>query len=163
LGDALDELVKPAIRIGYKWPNDLLANDKKVAGILLETELVAGDVPDFVVIGVGANLASSPRDVAYPATSLAEEGSAGVDPIDALTGFARHFADWLARWREEGFAPVRSAWMACASGLGATIRVQLERATFEGRFLDLDGDGALMLETDGGCRRIAAGEIFPMV
>jgi BirA family transcriptional regulator, biotin operon repressor / biotin---[acetyl-CoA-carboxylase] ligase len=162
LGEALSELAPGSIDFRYKWPNDLLANGKKLAGILLETEMVAGDQPDFVVMGVGVNLASSPRDVVYPATSLAEEGMTEIAPQTTLAGFVQHFAPWLARWRDEGFAPIRAAWLARAKGLGEAVQVRLERGTLDGRFLDLDDDGALVLGMPEGSRRIAAGEIFPV-
>jgi len=161
LADAIGELA-PGIELLCKWPNDLLANGRKVSGILLETEMAAGDVPDFVVLGVGVNTASSPRDVGYPATSLAEEGAAGIAPLDLLTAFVRHLGPRLACWREEGFSAIREAWLAQASGLGQPIQVRLERDTLNGRFLDLDGDGALLLGTPGGSRRVAAGEVFPV-
>ena len=157
---AIDGLA-PEISLRCKWPNDLLANGKKISGILLETEMAAGDKPDFVILGVGLNLASSPRDTPYPATSLAEEGAPGIGPAETLAGFAKHFVDWLTIWREDGFALIREAWLAMAMGLGEPIQVRLERDTLEGRFLDLDDDGALLLGLPGSSRRIAAGEIFP--
>ncbi len=161
LGEALDELIPPGIDLRYKCPNDLLANGRKLAGILLETEMIAGDMPEFVVIGVGVNLVSSPRDVAYPATALAEEGALGILPETVLAAFIRHFVHWFACWRDAGFAPIRTAWLARAKGLGEAVQVRLERGTIEGQFLDLDDDGALLLGLPEGSRRIAAGEIFP--
>jgi BirA family biotin operon repressor/biotin-[acetyl-CoA-carboxylase] ligase len=161
LGDALAALTEPALRLRYKWPNDLLANGKKLAGILLESETSATDRVDFVVLGVGVNILSAPGDVEFPATSLMAEGIVGVTPPVLLEGFARHFAGWARRWREEGFAPVRAAWLAAASGLGERVRVRLGRNTLFGRFLDLDNDGALVLDAAEGRRRIAAGEVFP--
>jgi BirA family transcriptional regulator, biotin operon repressor / biotin---[acetyl-CoA-carboxylase] ligase len=154
--------IAPTVALRCKWPNDLLADGKKIAGILLETEMVSGDVPDFVVIGIGVNLAASPRDVGYPATSLAAEGLPDVAPLAVLTGFVRHFAPWLERWREEGFLGVRAAWLGHAMGIGEPIRVRLERDTLDGRFIDLDDDGALLLGQPGGTRRVAAGEVFPV-
>ena len=162
LGDALQPLVGPALPLRYKWPNDLLANGRKLAGILLESETSASDKVDFVVVGIGVNILSAPEDVEFPATSLAAEGVAGAIPAVVLEGFVRHFADWARRWQEEGFAPVRAAWLAVASGLGERIRVRLARDTLFGRFLDLDDDGALVLDAAEGRRRIAAGEIFPI-
>lgn len=163
LGDAIAGLAGPALLLAYKWPNDLLADDRKLAGILLESETSASDTVDFVVIGAGTNLASKPDNVEYPATSLAEQGFPGVTPPLLLGAFARHFEEWLQRWRFEGFAPVRAAWLARASGVGEAIRVRLERSTLFGRFLDLDDDGALVLGAAEGRRRIAAGEVFPAV
>ena len=161
LAGAIGELA-PNIELRCKWPNDLLANGKKLAGILLETEMTAGDRPDFVILGMGVNLISSPRDTPYPATSLAEENAPGVEPPVMIAAFVRHFTVWLARWRVEGFAPIREAWLLRAIGLGKPIQVRLERDTLDGCFLDLDNDGALMLGIPGGSRRIAAGEIFPV-
>jgi BirA family biotin operon repressor/biotin-[acetyl-CoA-carboxylase] ligase len=93
---------------------------------------------------------------------LAEEGFAGVEPLAMLAAYVRCLAGWLEHWREAGFAPIREAWLARAMGLGEPITVRLERQTLDGRFLDLDDDGALMLGTADGSRRIAAGEIFPV-
>jgi BirA family biotin operon repressor/biotin-[acetyl-CoA-carboxylase] ligase len=161
LGDALAALAGPALKLRYKWPNDLLVNGRKLAGILLESENAAGDRVDFVVAGIGVNIVAAPEDVEFPATSLAAEGVAGVTPAVLLGGFVRHFETWAGRWREAGFAPVRAAWLKRASGLGEPIRVRLERSTLCGRFLDLDDDGALVLDGEQGRRRIAAGEVFP--
>jgi BirA family biotin operon repressor/biotin-[acetyl-CoA-carboxylase] ligase len=161
MGDGLAALCGPALRPRYKWPNDLLAGGKKLAGILLESETATLDRVDFVVIGAGVNIKSAPRDVEFPATSLAAEGIAGVTPRALLEAFVRHFDRWARRWRAEGFAPVRAAWLGSAGGLGERIRVRLERQTLEGRFLDLDEAGALVLDAAGGSRRITAGEVFP--
>ena len=162
LGNALAPLAEAATALRYKWPNDVLLNGKKLAGILLESETAASGRVDFVVVGIGVNLVFAPEDVEFPATSLAAEGVAGVTPPVLLEAFVRHFENWATRWREEGFAPVRAAWLARAEGLGAAIRVRLDRTTHIGRFLDLDADGALVLESAEGRRRIAAGEVFPI-
>jgi BirA family transcriptional regulator, biotin operon repressor / biotin---[acetyl-CoA-carboxylase] ligase len=159
---AIGELA-PAIALQCKWPNDLLANGKKLAGILLETEMIAGENLDFVILGVGVNLMLSPRDTPYAATSLAEEGVAAILPATVIAAFTRHFAEWLTSWNADGFAPIRDAWLLRAIGLGQPIKVRLERDTLDGRFLDLDYDGALMLGTPSGSRRIAAGEVFPVL
>jgi BirA family biotin operon repressor/biotin-[acetyl-CoA-carboxylase] ligase len=157
---ALHELA-PGVTVRCKWPNDVLANGKKIAGILLETEMTASDNPDFVVIGIGVNLASSPDDTPYQATSLAREGVDSIAPEVVLVRFVGCFAKRLKVWREEGFGPIRDAWLSQATGLGEPIQVRLDRDMLAGRFLDLADDGALMLGTPDGNRRIAAGEIFP--
>jgi BirA family biotin operon repressor/biotin-[acetyl-CoA-carboxylase] ligase len=161
LGDALAALAGPALDLRYKWPNDILAGGRKLAGILLESEMSTSGRVDFVVIGIGVNLISAPSGTEYPATSLAAAGIAGIAPQTLLEAFARHFDRRLSCWRSEGFAPVRAGWLARASGLGEAIRVRLDRATLAGRFLDLDDDGTLVLDAADGRRRIAAGEVFP--
>ena len=161
LGDALDQLAGPGLQLCYKWPNDLLAGGSKFAGILLESEMAAGGGLDFVIIGIGVNLVSAPRDLEYPATSLADQGFPDIISASLLEAFAPYFALWAERWDREGFAPVRAAWLRRASGIGQVIRVRLEKLILDGRFLDLDHDGALLLEGSDGRRRIAAGEVFP--
>jgi BirA family transcriptional regulator, biotin operon repressor / biotin---[acetyl-CoA-carboxylase] ligase len=161
LADGIGALCGPGIEIRCKWPNDILAAGRKLAGILLESEIADNDMIDFVVIGTGANLVSYPSDVEYPATSLAVQGFAGIAPEQLLQAYVQRFDSWARIWREEGFAPIREAWLARAAGLGEEIQVRLERTTLFGRFLDLDEDGSLVIETTNGRRRIAAGEVFP--
>lgn len=161
LGGALDELTGTALRLRFKWPNDLLLDGRKLAGILLESETAANGDIEFVVIGSGVNLTSFPAQAEYPATSLAEEGIAVAPPAALVEGYVRHLDRWLARWGEEGFAPIREAWLARASGIGEPVRVRLERTTLSGRFLDLDENGALLLDSAEGRRRVAAGDVFP--
>jgi BirA family transcriptional regulator, biotin operon repressor / biotin---[acetyl-CoA-carboxylase] ligase len=161
IGDTLGSICKRLEGLSYKWPNDVLLRRRKVAGILLESELGADAAPEFVVVGAGINLVSSPRDTAFPTTSIAEEDLGIVSPGAALESFACHFQAWAEHWRKEGFGPVRAAWRLHAAALGELIRVHLEPATLHGRFLDIDQHGALLLESAGEIRHISAGEIFP--
>jgi BirA family transcriptional regulator, biotin operon repressor / biotin---[acetyl-CoA-carboxylase] ligase len=162
VSDALTSTTRKQLDVlSYKWPNDVLLRGRKIAGILLEAELGERETLKFVVVGVGINLVSSPRDTEFPATSIAEEDLGTVFPGTALEGFAVHFQTWEERWRERGFAPIRAAWRAHAAALGEPILVRLEPATLHGRFVDIDHHGALLLESAGEIRHISAGEIFP--
>ena len=156
LARALDRRVAPE-RLSLKWPNDLLLDRVKVAGILLEGQGGA------TIIGFGVNLAAAPRSTERPAVSLAD---AGIDPPAASTlcaDLAGDFADVRARWRSDGFAPIRAAWRARAAGLGEPIEARLGHATLRGRFEDLGADGALLLRLDDGdLRAIHAGEVFAL-
>ena len=161
VSDTLGSTCKRREAVSHKWPNDVLIHGRKIAGILLESELGEGDIPEFVIVGVGVNLISSPQDTEFPATSIAEQGLRPTSPADALEEFARNFHAWARRWREDGFAPIRTAWLANAMPLGEPIRVRLEATVLRGRFLDIDQHGALVLEVAGEIRRISAGEVFP--
>ncbi len=161
VADALGALVPELAGLAGKWPNDVLLDGRKVAGILLESEIGEGQNLAFLVVGVGVNLISAPPDVEFPATSIASQGYRPSEPAALLEAFARHFDAWLRCWRKVGFAPLRAAWLARAVGLGEPIRVRLENATLYGRFADLDHDGALLLDTADGLRRISAGDVFP--
>jgi BirA family biotin operon repressor/biotin-[acetyl-CoA-carboxylase] ligase len=160
IGGALGAIC-PAPGVSYKWPNDVLINGRKVAGVLLESEMIGHEGPSFVVVGVGVNLTAAPQGTEFPATSILEEGCGIVPPKVMLEGFAEHFRSWKLRWQMEGFAPVRAAWLAeAATTRGDPIRVRLATASLHGCFLDIDGEGALLLEAAGERRHVSAGEVF---
>jgi BirA family biotin operon repressor/biotin-[acetyl-CoA-carboxylase] ligase len=162
VGDAIRAILPRTPRPTYKWPNDVLINRRKVAGLLLESETVAPEKLSFIVVGVGVNLTASPQGTEFPATSIMEEGLGEIMPEVMLEEFAAHFRSWNTRWRAEGFAPVRAAWLAASAIFrGEPIQIRLESRALRGRFLDLDHEGNLSLDCAGECRRIAAGEVFP--
>ena len=161
VGESLSELAPTLSPIAYKWPNDVLAGGRKIAGILLELETAESGNLAFLIVGVGLNLVSAPSDAEFPATSLAGEGLPAPTPEAALAAFVRRFEIWVRRWREKGFGPVRDAWRARAFALGEPIRVRLDTTTLHGRFIDIDQRGALLLEVGGERRRISAGDVFP--
>lgn len=144
----------PNARIAVKWPNDILADGRKLAGILLET---AGPA---LAIGIGVNLAGYPEDTEFPAISLAALGARPPPPEDALALLAAGFAEWYEVWRMDGFAPIRDAWLARAAGLGQRIRARLPDKERMGVFEGIDADGALLLNEAGRTTAIAAGDVF---
>ncbi|HEY0105138.1 MAG TPA: biotin--[acetyl-CoA-carboxylase] ligase [Rhizomicrobium sp.] len=151
----------PSVEMHVKWPNDVLAGNAKIAGILLESTGPAGAVPAFLAIGIGINLAGHPDGTEFPATSLKAQGAAVPTPDDALLHLAAHLAKWFEVWRDGGFSSVRDAWLARAKGLGSRIRARLATGETQGVFEGIDETGALILrEAAGTVRRIAAGEVF---
>lgn len=156
----------PTRAVACKWPNDvLIAHEtgeyRKVAGLLLESEARADGSADWLVLGLGVNVASHPEGVEFPATSLAAQGG-GADVAEVLNGVAGRFAAWYRRWQAEGFAPAREAWLARAAGVGGPVRVRFETRTEEGIFAGLDGEGALLLHKAGAAAplRVTAGDLF---
>jgi len=148
----------PDAAIQVKWPNDVLGDGCKLAGILLESgEDAAGR---WLAIGIGVNLASFPPGTEFPATSLAQLGIAAPSSQDALCVLAARFAHWYDVWMSEGFQTVRTAWLARAGGLGRSIRARLPGTIHEGVFEGIDASGALLLNQQGHVRAIAAGEVF---
>jgi BirA family biotin operon repressor/biotin-[acetyl-CoA-carboxylase] ligase len=146
--------------VALKWPNDILVSDRKVAGILLESQSSAPGRLDWLVVGFGLNVVSHPDTAEYPASDLRAEG-ASTTARDMLEAYLESFARWRLRWRGEGFAPVRTAWTGLAVGLGRDIKVRLTDETLEGRFRALDDDGGLVLElADGSLRVITSGQVF---
>lgn len=162
LGGGVGSVAPPMVEVRYKWPNDVLFNRRKGAGLLLESRMDASGGVDWLVLGLGVNVTSFPENTAFPATSLRFEGAPPeVDAVALLEAFARHFLTWINRWLEDGFAPIREAWLLHAYGLGETVDVRLPNETLSGRFRDLDDGGALLLEmADGRVRSIAAGDVY---
>ena len=82
-------------------------------------------------------------------------------PDAVLEEIRAGFDVWYRRWRDDGFAPLREAWLRHAIGLGERIQARLARETVDGVFRGLDADGGLLLDRDDGRRRvIAAGDVF---
>ena len=147
--------------VKLKWPNDVLADGRKLAGILLESSSSGDAVPAWLAIGIGINLAHFPAETEFPATSLAALGVAVPAAPDALTALAASFAKWYEAWNATGFPSVRDAWLARAAGLGMRIRARLQNEETAGVFEGIDGRGALILrETQDRVRVFAAGDVF---
>ena len=151
---ALQEVVSawaPVHQVMIKWPNDLLVEGAKLAGILLER------VESAVVIGIGVNLAHHPESIGRPVTSLAALTGSAPDPAVFVETLAEGFARWLGRWRGEGLASVRSSWLAAAHPIGTALSTGAGDGLFEG----LDEHGALRLRlADGTSHVIHAGDVF---
>jgi BirA family biotin operon repressor/biotin-[acetyl-CoA-carboxylase] ligase len=151
----------PSLDVKVKWPNDVLAGGKKLAGILLESTSGASTTPTYLAIGVGMNLAHFPPQTEFPATSLAALGVTVPQPGEALTQLAAQFAKWYDIWMTTGFSSIQEAWLARAAGLGTRIRARLTNEETSGVFEGIDHTGALILrESQDRTRIIAAGEVF---
>lgn len=153
VAEALAGVAGLAARV--RWPNDVLVEGRKVAGVLLEAR---HDAAPVVVVGVGVNLAqrSFPSEIAARATSVALETGRAPDREAVLGAFLDAFAAWRDRLQREGLATLRARWLALSDTVGR--RVEVDGVT--GTAVDLDGDGALVVRTaDGGLRRVRAGEV----
>ncbi|MBO6948341.1 MAG: biotin--[acetyl-CoA-carboxylase] ligase [Rhodospirillales bacterium] len=157
--DTVGEVCDPGYECRLKWPNDILLNDGKVGGLLLETKAEAGKPVEYVIIGLGVNLKSHPKDTPYPTTDFVDQGQAIPDTV-FLEAYARHFMEWASKWVNDGFAPIRAQWKWRAAGIGKEITVRLSDQTLQGVFEDIAEDGSLMLNQDGNIRKIAAGDVY---
>lgn len=164
LHDALYDLASDLApeRLRLKWPNDVLLDGKKIAGILVEG--IASGERQAVVTGFGVNCAHHPADTPYPTGDLQENGIA-VTPERLLAGLADRLMRRLAEWqRGNGFVSIRKAWLARAFGVGGEIEVRLSERVIKGRFEEIDETGALILEHASGEREVVrAGDVFPLV
>lgn len=163
-GTALAGLVSPMTGLRYRWPNDLVMNDGKVAGILLDAPTPRNDSLDWLAIGLAVNIASYPTDTPFPALSVhAVDGSTEITPTAVLEEYARYFLSWLNRWAEDGFDAILKTWRLRADNIGEQIEIQLADGNYEGNFMEVNGDGAMVLEQlDGTHRVISTSEFFDL-
>ncbi len=164
LYDALGDACGPAARLAIKWPNDVLLNGGKVAGILLESA-GAGASVQAVAVGIGVNLAVAPETATLepgavtPVSVLGETGHV-VPPEEFLDLLAVAFARWQAQLDTFGFAPIRNAWLARAARLGEPIIARTGGTENHGIFEGIDDSGALILKTPSGRQIIPAADVY---
>ncbi len=146
--------------VALKWPNDLLWNGAKLAGLLVEGAAAPGRGLACVV-GIGVNCSSAPQGLAYATADL---GAALQRPVSSDALFRRlaaRFHEALVLWsRGAGFAEIRARWLSSAAGLGGPIRVASPRGSREGLFEGLDANGRLLMRTAGGLETIEAADLF---
>ncbi len=147
----------PALRI--KWPNDILYDGAKLAGILLES--VALPHGFACVAGIGVNCGSHPEGMLYPATDLATAAGREIAPAAVFEALASAMARQLDLWSNgAGFATIRAEWLALAAGVGGPIKIARPHETLEGVFEPIDDTGRLILRQESGERAIDAGDVF---
>ena len=142
-----------AAPLSLKWPNDVLLDGRKLGGILVERS------GDWLVIGSGANLAAAPELGDRRAASLSELGPPP-RPRDVAQRLAAATARWCGVLDQDGFAPIRTAWLARAHPIGTALAVRTPDVQTEGTFAGVDADGALMVWNGLRTRRFETGEIL---
>jgi BirA family biotin operon repressor/biotin-[acetyl-CoA-carboxylase] ligase len=159
LRHALDDAAGPQSRLRLKWPNDVLLDGSKIAGILLEAVTGPAD-RGALVIGIGVNVEHAPDGVPYPATSLAACGME-VTVEELFTALSDAWVEQEAVWDGgRGFPVIRRRWLDHAAGLGAPIAVSIGADVFRGAFETIDDEGRLVVRTaEGAARAIAAGDV----
>src|SRR5471032_1277469 len=132
------------MKFSLKWPNDVLAGQQKLAGILLEAEAVPGGQL-AVVVGIGTNVVAAPEGTPTPATSLAALGvHVGAEELFAVMSDC--WAEFRGIWDQgRGFGEIRRAWLERATGLGRPVAVEAGGTTVEGTFDTIDEMGCLII------------------
>jgi BirA family biotin operon repressor/biotin-[acetyl-CoA-carboxylase] ligase len=148
------------LRFALKWPNDVLAGDKKLAGILLEAEAVA-DGGLAVVVGIGTNVVAAPEGTPTPATSLAALG-VHIGAEELFAALADAWVEFRGIWDHgRGFAEIRRLWLERAARLGEKVEIQTGAAAIEGTFDTIDETGCMIVRLADGRRvPVTAGEVY---
>jgi BirA family transcriptional regulator, biotin operon repressor / biotin---[acetyl-CoA-carboxylase] ligase len=152
VADAIGEMTGLTVRL--KWPNDVLMNGRKLAGILLESRIVAEPI---VVVGIGINLRQRtfPAALVATATSVQLEGGPAIEREALLEVLLAAFDGWRERLDAHGFAPVRARWLELAETIGRSVTV----GDHAGVAVDLDAEGALVLRHAHGMHHVVAGAL----
>jgi len=144
--------VKPRI----KWPNDLIVNQRKLAGILIESKSIAGEGRTFVC-GIGINCLQQrghlAPELAATATSLELESAVPVDRTRVACALLTEFDAWLGAVETDGIEVLRRAWLHRCEPMGRHIRLRCRGETYSGTTVDIDPSAALVIQLDSGHRR----------
>ena len=171
-GVALVEAVRLLAELDarLKWPNDLLVDGAKCAGVLAEAVPGENDRPPAIVVGVGLNVTLRADELpenptGLPATSLQLAGATATDRDPLLRALLRSLADWYERWRDAGgdaeASGLREAYLAGCATIGRQVRVLLpDGSEAHGTATGVDADGQLLVETNAETLRLAAGDVL---
>ncbi|MBR0789080.1 biotin--[acetyl-CoA-carboxylase] ligase [Bradyrhizobium manausense] len=158
--------LEAALRLGegrprytLKWPNDVLANGKKLVGIGLEAEAVGDRLA--IVVGIGTNIVAAPEGTPTPAVSLAALG-VQISAEELFSALSDAWVEFRGIWDNgRGFADIRKLWLERAARLGEPVAIHTGTMVLEGIFDTIDDTGCLIVRTVEGRRvPIAAGEVF---
>jgi BirA family biotin operon repressor/biotin-[acetyl-CoA-carboxylase] ligase len=153
-------------RASIKWPNDILVEERKLAGILTEAACDAEHI-EYIVLGIGLNvnggIAAMPEELRRRATSLADLTGRIASRESVLARLIQDLDRCYGELETSGFEPLRARWEASFSWRGRRVRVDLGDETVTGRAQGIDGEGALIVEDEQGHRRsIVAGDVIPL-
>jgi BirA family transcriptional regulator, biotin operon repressor / biotin---[acetyl-CoA-carboxylase] ligase len=151
------------VAASLKWPNDVMVEDRKVGGILVE-RIDRPDASPAAVIGIGLNVSQTRGELPVPeATSLLIEGAATLDRSVLLKAILRGLGGLLTRWEaaEGGVAGLHQAYVEASSTVGRPVRVSLPGGeVVEGDAVAVDDAGRLVVRTDSGDRSLGAGDVL---
>lgn len=150
------------IPCGIKWPNDILCNGRKLVGILTEMSAEM-DAINHIVIGTGINVNIAadeiPPELKGIATSILVEKGAPVSRLDLLIRVLECLEELYLAVKESGFEAVLAAWRRESITLGRMVNVIAPDKSYQGKAVNIDSDGALLVETEGGMERVLAGDV----
>ncbi|MBX9594536.1 MAG: biotin--[acetyl-CoA-carboxylase] ligase [Roseomonas sp.] len=156
LHDALAPFLPPGARLTAKWPNDLLLDGAKIAGILTDSAADASGQVEWIIFGTGANLATAPSVPGRETACLARDGHAAPAPQVVAAALLAAIDHWRGVLAAQGFGAIRRAWMARGPAMGQPLAMRDGRA---GTYAGLADDGSLLLAGEGRIVALSTGEI----
>ncbi|MBT7611674.1 MAG: biotin--[acetyl-CoA-carboxylase] ligase [Rhodospirillaceae bacterium] len=148
VAETVDFLAPDLPRAVCKWPNDVMIDSHKVAGILVEAAL-SGSKLDAVIVGLGVNLLHHPEIPGVRIASLHGLGAPEIERDRWLECFVGCFMERFGLWQSQGFSALQDIWMERAAGLGGRVSLDT-RPPLQGTLKGLAPDGALLIDDDNG-------------
>ncbi|MFC1670015.1 biotin--[acetyl-CoA-carboxylase] ligase [Spirochaetota bacterium] len=162
---AIAEVLKyyAGIDVRIKWPNDILVNNKKLAGILTEINTTKDSI-NYIIVGMGINvntpLESMPSEIRDIATSILIETNKEMEKWDIVKVILESFERYYNKFLNNGFADILEEWKRLSQIMGSKIKVDLEKGSIEGEVVEVDKDGFLIIrDSDGNDEKIIAGDV----
>jgi BirA family biotin operon repressor/biotin-[acetyl-CoA-carboxylase] ligase len=163
VGEVLTNILPVKTKISYKWPNDILVEDKKISGILLESVIIGGQCRGLI-IGVGINISAAPllpENDRYQATCIAEYITSKIDSSIVINDFMKSFEFFLDAYKNYGISPIKEIWLQKCNDIGKKITIKIGEKEVSGIFSDMTKNGEIKLTLSSGEElSIASGEVF---
>lgn len=150
---AIKDVFKDNIKLNLKWPNDVLLNEKKFCGMLLEKN------DNILVVGIGINIDSFPDNTNFKATSLLNEGFE-LDKNIFVNNFIKNFEVLQNNINTFGFNVIKNEWLSFAYKIKEEIKVKIDDIEYIGIFNTIDEDGALILKTKKEEKKFYSADVF---
>ncbi len=151
IGTAIADTVLAMTGLRWRWPGEILINDLKSGMVRIAASGDDVEPYPWIVLGVSINVAEHPPNPEPERfNSIHASGTREATVESLIEGFSRHFLSWINRWAEEGFEPVRKAWLLRADGIGEAVTLSLKEETLSGKLAGISDRGEAELELDNG-------------
>jgi BirA family biotin operon repressor/biotin-[acetyl-CoA-carboxylase] ligase len=142
-----------------KWPNDIIVNNKKLAGILTELNAETDEVR-FVVIGIGLNVNNDEKSLPAGATSLRQHKNESLNRVSLLQALLRKIEENYLSFQKKGPRSIIDKWRENSVTLGERVKVDCKSQHIEGHAADIDTDGGLLIRLDSGItKKVMTGDV----
>lgn len=159
LHEVISDLILAHHKVQCKWPNDILINDKKIGGILIERYNKNKDTA--MIVGIGINVGHCPEQVQFPASSLKELGVQGIELEDLVSKISEKYKFIYQQWKKDGFAFIREKWLGVAWRLKQEISIRQEQQSVVGIFETINAKGAIEIKDHNGVMHtLHTGDLF---
>ena len=157
IGQALANFASAMTDMNYRWPNAVLLDYGKVAGVHMDYFINKNKQLEWIVVNICANIKTSPKEFAFEAASLHVEGQTQNSELDVLESFSRYFLSNLNNWANNGFATTLKSWQQRQVGVNETIELSLKNnETIKGTMASVDKEGALIIKSDDNQEHIVS-------